>query len=308
MSERRFVDFGRGHWFGPLEASRRFFWDVADLPRLAELLELGPGLRIADFGCGWGYLGHLLLPLIDPGGRIDGFDLDEELIARARERCVEAGLRGRVVFHSGDITCLDEVADDRYDLAICQTVLMHLSRPEEALSEMLRVVRPGGLVVAIEPDLLGSAASQRDNIEADDFEHLRDRLAVHSYIAQGALLLGAGDYRIAGRLPQLMEAVGLEAPQLWFNPVGRQCLASGAGLDQNYASFLLASLEESAPQSPLEEQQPLFAAAGGSAGLWSRFLRRERQLDRERMNALREGRYQSAMSPQLGVCTGRVSS
>ena len=41
------LDFGKGHWFEHLDASRLFLWDAADLPRLAELLELRAGLQVA---------------------------------------------------------------------------------------------------------------------------------------------------------------------------------------------------------------------------------------------------------------------
>ncbi len=46
-------------------------------------------------------------------------------------------------------------AEDAFDTAHCERVLMHLEEPGAALAEMKRVVRPGGWVVAVEPDWAG---------------------------------------------------------------------------------------------------------------------------------------------------------
>ncbi len=300
------LDFGKGHWFEHLDASRLFLWDAADLPRLAELLELRAGLQVADFGCGWGYLGQLLLPLIAPGGRVDGFELQETLIQRGRERVTEAGYKGRLVLHQADITDLTEVEDNRFDLAICQTVLMHLSRPELALGEMKRVVKPGGLVAAIEPDLLAATASSIDSCGQDDFEHLRRTLLVGSYVMEGCIKTGGGDYRIASKLPTLMAAQGLEDPHLWVNPKTYQCTPPYDKAAQLYRSFLLKTHSPEAAAAEWARWAMLFEAGGGPQELWDAFQQAEEILREQRMKQLREGRYSTAGSNMLGLCTARV--
>ena len=89
------VDFGQPQWFDRLDSHRRFFWDraAADLLTGPDGLDLRAGLLVADFGCGWGYLGHLMLPSLSPSGRVDGFDLSEELLDTARKRAKEVGTR-----------------------------------------------------------------------------------------------------------------------------------------------------------------------------------------------------------------------
>ena len=305
-SDASYIDFSHGHWFEHLDASRRFMWGPADLPRLATLLELRAGMRIADFGCGWGFLGHLLLPLISPGGRVDGFELQDELISRGRARIAEAEHGARIVLHQADITQLDEVRSDSFDLAICQTVLMHLSRPELALAEMRRVVKPGGLVVAIEPDLLAAGASQRDNVSDDDFEHLRDRLLVDSYVMEGCRRCGAGDYRIASKLPALMSEAGLTEARLWFNPLAHLCAPPYSRTQDDYAGFLLDHFEAGSAEEFESTWKMLFDAADGPQDLWQRYRDREDVLDRARLAALRAGTYRAAGSGLLGVCAARV--
>jgi len=303
-----FIDFSHAHWFEHLDSSRRFMWSPEDLPRLASLLELRSGMRIADFGCGWGFLGHLLLPLISPGGRVDGFELQDELIKRGRERIAEAGHGGRIVLQQADITALDEVQNDLYDLAICQTVLMHLSRPELALREMSRVVKPGGLVVAIEPDLLAASASRRDSQREVDFDHLRTRLLVDTYAMEGCEQTGAGDYRIASKLPLLMSEAGLREPRLWFNPMAHQCSPPYREQKDDYAAYLLDHYESGAAEEFESTWKMLFDAGGGPDELWRRYQDREREVNKNVLAALRQGNYRSAGSGMLGVCVARVPS
>jgi SAM-dependent methyltransferase len=281
-------------------------WDPDDLARLAQLLELRAGLQVADFGCGWGYLGHLLLPLVSPGGRIDGFELQEALIQRGRERIAEAGYSGRIVIHQADITDLAEVDDNRFDLAICQTVLMHLSRPQLALAEMKRVVKPGGLIAAIEPNLLAAVASRYENCGSDDFEQLRRRLLVESYVMEGCQRMGAGDYLIASKLPALMAAQGLQGASLWINPKAYQCTPPYDAAADRYRDFLLESHSPEASAAEEAQRKMMFDAGDGPAGLWESYQQRQAELDKERRKQLREKTYAMASSNMLGVCTARV--
>ena len=263
-------------------------------------------MQIADFGCGWGYLGHLLLPLISPGGRVDGFELQEPLIQRGRERIVEAGYSGRIVIHEADITDLSDVDDNRFDLAICQTVLMHLSRPQLALAEMKRVVKPGGLVAAIEPNLLAAQASSYESCGGEDFEHLRRRLLVESYVMEGCQRMGAGDYRIASKLPALMAAQGLQEASLWINPKAYQCTPPYDPAACRYRDFLLAAHSPEASAAQEAQWKMMFDASDGPAELWQSYQERERQIENQRREQLAEGSYCGASSNMLGVCTARV--
>jgi 2-polyprenyl-3-methyl-5-hydroxy-6-metoxy-1,4-benzoquinol methylase len=300
------LDFGQGHWFDHLDLSRLFIWDSEDLARLAQLLGLRPGLQVADIGCGWGYLGHLLLPLISPGGRVDGFELQESLIRRGRERITEAGHSGRIVLHQADITDLNEVRDNRFDLAVCQTVLMHLSQPEQALAEMKRIVKPGGLVAAIEPNLVAARASSYDSCGGEDFEQLRRLLLVESYVSEGCQRSGAGDYRIASKLPGLMAASGLGEARLWINPKVYQCTPPYDAEARRYRDFLLAINSPEAAEAEQATWKMMFDAGGGPQELWDAYQEREQEFRSQRLRQLREGSYTMVSSNMLGVCTARV--
>lgn len=83
----------------------------------------------------------------------------------------DEGLAGCVRLVEGDATALP-FDDDMFDAARCERVLMHLDDPTAALREMARVVRPGGRVVATEPDWAGLVI---DHPDQDAFDLLYGR-------------------------------------------------------------------------------------------------------------------------------------
>ena len=103
-----------------------------------------PQLKVIDIGTGTG----ALLPLLaGTCGQVVAVDKSEGMLARARALCTGSSLSG-VVFQRADIQALP-FADGVFDAAFCSMVLHHVARPARAVSEMARVVRPGGKVVII---------------------------------------------------------------------------------------------------------------------------------------------------------------
>ena len=86
-----------------------------------------------------------------------GVDREAEWVDLATARAREAGLADRCRYQRGDATSLP-FRDGTFDLVTCQTVLIHLPDPEQGLREMLRVARPGGLVLAVEPSNFANSA------------------------------------------------------------------------------------------------------------------------------------------------------
>ena len=115
-------------------------------PALA-LLELRPGARCLDAGCGVGEDARAVADLA--GARVVGIDLNVRMAAEARSR--SAG-RGGLDFAAGDAARLPFAAAT-FDAAWVKRTLMHVPDPAAAVAELARVVRPGGTIVAVEPDL-----------------------------------------------------------------------------------------------------------------------------------------------------------
>jgi len=115
-------------------------------PALA-LLGLRPAERCLDAGCGVGEDARAIADV--SGARVVGIDRSARMVAEATAR--SAGRAG-LAFVTADATCLP-FANAAFDAAWAKRTLMHLTSPASAVRELARVVRPGGRIVAVEPDL-----------------------------------------------------------------------------------------------------------------------------------------------------------
>ena len=107
------------------------------------LPHLKPGLRVLDFGCGPGTITVGLARTVEPG-EVHGIDMEESQIGMARS-AAEAGGHSNANFHVGDITALP-FEDNSFDVAHCHAVLMHVPDTAAVLSEVKRVLKPGGII------------------------------------------------------------------------------------------------------------------------------------------------------------------
>ncbi|HLX43580.1 MAG TPA: methyltransferase domain-containing protein [Bryobacteraceae bacterium] len=110
-------------------------------PVILDGLRLQPGANVLDIGCGMGADAFDLAARVGPGGHVTGVDFSESLIAEADRR--GAGRNLPVTFEVGDAQAL-RFPDSFFDAVRTERMLMHVPDPDKALSEMARVLRPGG--------------------------------------------------------------------------------------------------------------------------------------------------------------------
>jgi ubiquinone/menaquinone biosynthesis C-methylase UbiE len=108
---------------------------------IVEGLRLQPGAHVLDIGCGMGADAFDLAAKVGPNGLVTGVDFSETLIAEAIRRT--AGRNLSVTFEVGDAQSL-RFPDHAFDAVRTERMLMHVLNPQQALSEMARVLRPGG--------------------------------------------------------------------------------------------------------------------------------------------------------------------
>jgi ubiquinone/menaquinone biosynthesis C-methylase UbiE len=135
-----------------LAASRRAWWDDAFTDVLIRLLPAGTE-RLIDVGCGIATAAHALLPRL-PAMAYVGIDADAERIEHARKLLAGAPWRDRVELRVGRAESLP-FRDGEAPAVLIGMTLMHVPEPRAALREIARVLRPGGRLLAIEPDQTG---------------------------------------------------------------------------------------------------------------------------------------------------------
>jgi SAM-dependent methyltransferase len=117
--------------------------------RTFALLDAAPGGRFLDVGCGTGDYARELAELVGPTGHVTAIDASAAMVEVARGRAEGTGLP--VSFQVADAQALP-FPEASFDGCRAERVLQYLDDPDAALREMVRVVRPGGRVVATEPD------------------------------------------------------------------------------------------------------------------------------------------------------------
>lgn len=122
--------------------------------------------RLIDVACGPGVVTAALAP---NAASVVAFDATDEMLAKAKARCAKAGL-SNVEFKSGDAENLP-FADAEFDGAVTRAALHHFAAPQRAISEMFRVLRPGG--VAVMADVISSENADESRLH-NAIERLRD--------------------------------------------------------------------------------------------------------------------------------------
>ena len=134
---------------------------------------LRPGLRVLDFGCGPGTISVGLANYIDPG-ELRGVDMEESQIELARELAAASG-RSNATFHVADVTDLP-FENDFFDVAHGHNILMHIPDTGAALAEIMRVLKPGGIIGCREMITSASFVYPDLNIIPRSWDMLRDLL------------------------------------------------------------------------------------------------------------------------------------
>jgi SAM-dependent methyltransferase len=143
------MSIGYVHGYSATEARR-----LEDQARTLEALlhhdtVFPAGHSVLEAGCGTGAQTEIIARR-SPGARITSVDRSEHSLAAARERLRRSGCY-QVVFEKADLYQLP-YDTDRFDHVVVCFVLEHLARPLRALSELRRVLSPGGTLTVIEGD------------------------------------------------------------------------------------------------------------------------------------------------------------
>ncbi len=177
--------------------------------------DLKPGAQVLDAGCG---TGGMMARLSHKPWPVQGVDLDPSAVLACQ-------LRGLAEVHQADVSCLP-FADERFDAVLSLDVLYHQCvNQETALTEMRRVLKPGGLLILNLPAfecLRGSHDAAVCGVRRYKACHVQKLLRFHSMEVKilhpwnASLFLPILLHRLWSRI-QLRQTSDLRLPPMWLN-------------------------------------------------------------------------------------------
>jgi SAM-dependent methyltransferase len=120
------------------DASRIYILDAAHLSLAGDVR----GLRVLDAGCGEGRFARMLA---ERGATVTGIDFSPRMIELAREQ--EAKEPRGIRYAEADMASLSQYPDEAFDLAVAYVSLVDVVEYEKAITEVSRVLAPGGRFV-----------------------------------------------------------------------------------------------------------------------------------------------------------------
>ena len=128
--------------------------------RTLEALALRAGEHVLDVGCGPGLLAHDMALQVGTSGRVAGIDKSEAMLRLARQRCAHLS---QVELSQGEAANL--CADDQsFHALACTQVLLYIPDVRQALSEMRRVLKPGGRIAVVETDWRSAVLNSNEEV------------------------------------------------------------------------------------------------------------------------------------------------
>ena len=138
--------------------------------QLADRLHLTKNAKVLEVGCGSGVFSVEVARRL-PRGHLELFDLQPEMLEKARQKIEAAGLAKVVGYTQGDAR-QPKLPTAGFDVAFLVAVLGEVPEPRKCLAALYRVIRPGGLLSITEhlPDRDFSRFSQlRALVEQEGF-------------------------------------------------------------------------------------------------------------------------------------------
>ena len=223
-----------------LERSRFHMIQPEMEPLVRKWCHVNPDSRVLDIGCGTGYFTRLLAK---EGAQVTGLDMEQPFIEYAVRQNEKDDLN--VSYVQGDALDLP-FEEASFDVVASHAFLTMIPDPEKAVSEMLRVLRPGGLLASVTPmsfipEAADLGAYPPDCVWVEEFNFLYREL----YIVYDRIAPMAGYVRGVhpAYIPRFLAYQGLS--QVSAYPLGKLFSLSNAALTEDEKRFWIDCFEES---------------------------------------------------------------
>lgn len=196
-----------GYWSNHMERTKMWkllYWNDDYFSFLVEKVwNINTPVNILDFGCGYGFLGMKLLPLLPQNSTYTGIDSDNNALEEARHIFGER--KKQTYFIHEDI--YKYKPQNKYDIVISLFLMSYLKKPNVILEKMKNSLAENGKLILIDVNMeveqagYYSCIEDKEGIMRPDFTPIWKTENMH----------GERDYRMGTKLPYLLKSIGLKS-------------------------------------------------------------------------------------------------
>mgnify|MGYP001189664496 FL=1 len=197
-SEEYFGDY-RDYWYN---------FDFLEL--MAKRWELNKVNSILDVGCGQCHWTKLISTFLNPGTIIKAVDNDSKW-TKENDDTNSFFSSKKMDFNLIQASATElPFEDNTFDAVTCQTLLIHLKNPIDAIKEMKRVLKPEGILIFAEPNNLAISAIKDSLTSSYSIEELVENFKYSLIKEKGKINLGKGDNSFGDLLPNILNQLKLK--------------------------------------------------------------------------------------------------
>ena len=197
-SEEYFGDY-RDYWYN---------FDFLEL--MAKRWKLNKVNSILDVGCGQCHWTKLISTFLNPGTIIKAVDNDPKW-TKENDDTNSFFSSKKMDFNLIQASATElPFEDNTFDAVTCQTLLIHLKNPIDAIKEMKRVLKPEGILIFAEPNNLAISAIKDSLTSSYSIEELVENFKYSLIKEKGKINLGKGDNSFGDLLPNILNQLKLK--------------------------------------------------------------------------------------------------
>ncbi len=258
---------------------------------------------VVDVGCGIGHWSQALAPFLPSDARVLGIDREPVWVEKAGERTKSFQLEQTFTYQQGEAENLP-VEDGSFDMVTCQTLLIHVKEPQRVIREMLRALKPGGLIVAAEPNNMLVRINSL-NMEGPIHEIL-DPLKIQMMCERGKMALGEGYNSLGELIPGYFAETGIQDIQVYLSDKATAIFPPYEDKKQkNVVQEWSNYSEKEFVRWDREDTLRYFLAGGGTPEEFEIYWTKAIRENREFAHDFREKKYHTAGGNMLYLISGR---
>ena len=142
-----------------LEKSYSLIDIVKQREKTISILNLKPGEKVLDLGCGVGFLAYKMSEIVGESGSVICLDQNKEMVEHTKKRCKNFNQTSFFVGNAYNLPC----EKNSLDAVTCTQVLLYVEDISLAISEIKRVLKKGGRIIIVETDWRGVVLSNSND-------------------------------------------------------------------------------------------------------------------------------------------------